>query len=77
MYISLQAAIERYDFQFRCWPVDFDVGEVEVVKKKVPHYLKSGSTGGMSLYLTDMLARLLTNTFGKQLFSSDEIFKKN
>ena len=57
--------MERYDFQFRCWPVAFDVGEVELVKKNVPDYLKSSSTGGMSLSLTDMLARLLTNTFGK------------
>jgi len=65
--LSTKAAMERYDFQFRCWPVDFDVGEVEVVKKKVPDYLKSGSTGGMSLSLTDMLARLLTNTFGISL----------
>ena len=58
----VKATMEKYDFQFKSWPVDFDVREVEKIRKNVP-VVSSHSTSMFSI--TDMLAKLLVNSFGK------------
>jgi len=58
-----KALLEKYDFHFSSWPVDFDVATVEKLRTK-----KDLSTArGFSLSVTDLLSRLLTNTFGLSL----------
>ena len=54
--------MEKYDFQFKSWPVDFDVREVETIRKNIP-VVATPATSVFSI--TDILAKLLTNSFGK------------
>jgi len=61
---TTKATMEKYDFQFKSWPVDFDVREVEKIRKNVP-VVTSHSTSMFSI--TDMLAKLLVNSFGISL----------
>jgi pimeloyl-ACP methyl ester carboxylesterase len=61
---TTKSAIEKYDFQFKSWPVDFDVREVETIRKSIPVVTSPGT----SLFsITDILAKLLTNSFGISL----------
>lgn len=61
---TTKSAMEKYDFQFKSWPVDFDVREVETIRKNIPVV----ATPATSMFsITDILAKLLTNSFGISL----------
>lgn len=59
-----KASLEKYDFHFSAWPVDFDVRDIEVIKSRVE---LSKPFQGSIFSPTDLLAKLLTNTFGMSL----------
>jgi len=56
--------LEKYDFQFKSWPVDFDVKEVETIREMV---CTDRARTSSLLSPTDLVARIFTNTFGMSL----------
>jgi len=61
-----RSLIEKYDFQFRAWPTDFDVRQLDGDSSKQRRYLSSNS-GGAVWGPLDFTAWLLTHTFGISL----------
>eukprot|EP00088_Acartia_fossae_P024402 TRINITY_DN2535_c0_g1_i13.p1 TRINITY_DN2535_c0_g1~~TRINITY_DN2535_c0_g1_i13.p1 ORF type:complete len:546 (-),score=106.85 TRINITY_DN2535_c0_g1_i13:386-2023(-) len=59
-----KSSMQQYDFQFKSWPVDFDVREVENIRKSTA-VLSSHRPSYFSP--TDILARMLSHTFGISL----------
>lgn len=62
-----KAALLQYDFQFSAWPRDFDVAEVEGDGSKPRLFLQSGTKRGLSSWPMDVMAYLMTHSFGISL----------
>jgi len=59
--------LEEYDFNFRAWPVDFDVRQIEGDGSKPRRYLPDAPVFSLLGAPSDLLAWLLTHSFGLSL----------
>jgi len=64
---SGKAVMSRYDFDFSAWPVDWDVRSQEGDRSKPLLYLSNSEGNSVTKLPMDMLAWLLTHTFGISL----------
>merc|ERR1719481_2034508 len=64
---SAKAAMSRYDFEFSAWPVDWDVRRQEGDRSKPLTYLLNKEGSSLTRLPMDILAWLLTHTFGISL----------
>lgn len=64
---SAKAAMSRYDFEFSAWPVDWDVRRHEGDRSKPLTYLLNKEGSSLTRLPMDILAWLLTHTFGISL----------
>lgn len=59
--------LQEYDFQFSFWPRDFDVADVEGERRKPRLFLQNGAKRGLTTWPSDIMAYILTHTFGISL----------
>merc|ERR1712013_692417 len=61
---AAKAAMSRYDFEFSAWPLDWDVRSQEGDRSKPLVYLSNSESNSLAKLPVDLLAWLLTHSFG-------------
>jgi len=61
---AAKAAMSRYDFEFSAWPLDWDVRSQEGDRSKPLVYLSNSESNSLAKLPMDLLAWLLTHSFG-------------